>query len=88
MKLNAKPFRTKTMRVTRIEVNDASAVIVTQRSDLNELTLEMVWIAPKVTVKEVEVFDAEHLDLLKDALDIAGELFESWSEDTGKEIAL
>lgn len=47
-----------------------------------------VWDAPYIFVNHENVTDLEHLDLLKDALDMAGELFEKWSEDTGKEIAL
>ena len=46
-----------------------------------------VWDAPYIFVNHEKVTDLEHLDLLKDALDMAGELFEEWSEDTGKEIA-
>ena len=46
-----------------------------------------VWDAPYIFVNRKKVTDLEHLDLLKDALDMAGELFEEWSEDTGKEIA-
>ena len=47
-----------------------------------------VWDAPYIFVNHEKVTDLEHLDLLKDALDMAGELFEAWSEDTGKEINL
>ena len=46
-----------------------------------------VWDAPYIFVNHEKVTDLEHLDLLKDALDMAGELFEEWSKDTGKEIA-
>lgn len=44
-----------------------------------------VWDAPSFR-ESWNLDELEHLDLLKDALDMAGELFEEWSEDTGKEI--
>ncbi len=47
-----------------------------------------VWDVPYIFVHGGKVTELKQLDLLKDALDMAGELFEKWSEDTGKEIAL
>jgi len=45
-----------------------------------------VWDTPYIFVNHEKVTELEQLDLMKDALCMAGELFEEWSEDTGKEI--
>ena len=45
-----------------------------------------VWDAPYITVNNVKVEELEQLDLMIDALCMAAELFEAWSEDAGKEI--
>ncbi len=59
-------------------------VFIEQNIDIDN---PKVWGAPYIFVNHEKVTELEHLDLLKDALDMAGELFEEWSEDTGKEIA-
>jgi hypothetical protein len=45
-----------------------------------------VWDAPYIFVNREKVRELEYLDLLKDAFEMAGELFEEWMNDVGKEI--
>lgn len=68
-----------------IRIDGKTVVFVVQNTHIDN---PKVWDAPYITVNNVKVEDLEHLDLLKGALDMAGELFEKWSEDTGKEINL
>jgi len=86
MKFEVKNLHAKTLRTTGILINDAYAVIVKQRSTTNKETDSVMWFAPTLTVKETALSSAEHADLLKDAIAMATEVFEEWSEDTGKEI--
>ena len=45
-----------------------------------------VWDAPYICVNHEKVTELKHLKSIQAALDMAGKLFEEWSEDTGKEI--
>ena len=67
-----------------IHIDGKTVVFVEQNMNIDNPT---VWDAPYIFVNREKVRELEYLDLLKDALDMAGELFEEWSEDTGKEIA-
>lgn len=83
MELVIPNYDTKTYRKRYFEINGVSMASIMQ------LPLESntsVWDAPQIHMYKFQVLDAEHLDLLKDALEMAGELFEEWSADTGKEI--
>ena len=67
-----------------IRIDGKTVVFVEQNMHIDN---PAVWDAPYIFVNHEKVTELEYLDLLKDALDMAGELFEEWSEDTGKEIA-
>ena len=59
-------------------------VFIEQNIDIDNLK---VWGAPYIFLNSEKVTELEHFKLLQAALDMAGKLFEEWSEDTGKEIA-
>ena len=66
-----------------IRIDGKTIVFIEQNMNIDNPN---VWDAPYIFVNHEKVTELEHLDLLKDALDMASELFEEWSADTGKEI--
>lgn len=67
-----------------IRIDGKTVVFVEQNMHVDN---PAVWDKPYITVNNVKVEELEQLDLMIDALCMAAELFEAWSEDTGKEIA-
>jgi len=66
-----------------IRIDGKTIVFIEQNMNIDNPN---VWDAPYIFVNHEKVTELEHLDLLKDALDMAAELFEKWNEDTNKEI--
>ena len=85
MEITQNDYNTQSSRHRVFGIDDAPALSVWQMPSANDRAL---WSEPRIRTYAVKLMDIEHIDLLKDALDMAGELFEEWSEDTGKEIAL
>ena len=83
MELTQENYNTQSSRHRVFGINGASAVSVVQMPSVDDTTL---WSEPRIRTYAVKLVDMEHADLFKDALELAGELFEKWSEDTGKEI--
>lgn len=87
MNIEVNEFCTKTIRAKKFELDGVLAVVVSQRSTVNKETLAIVWFVPKMTIKEIEVFDDEHFSRLKSVIDMGNNTLQSWMNDVGKEIA-
>lgn len=65
------------------QVDMRTVVYVEQNTNIDNPD---VWDVPYIFVHGGKVAELEKLRLIQSALDMAGKLFEKWSEDTGKEI--
>ena len=83
MELTQENYNTQSSRHQIFRINGASTISVIQMPSVDDTTL---WSEPRMHTFAVRLVDMEHADLFKDALELAGELFEEWSADTGKEI--
>ncbi len=66
-----------------IRIDGKTVVFVEQNMHVDN---PVVWDAPYIFVNHEKVTELKHLKSIQAALDMAGKLFEEWSEDTGKEI--
>lgn len=82
-KVTKKEYRYEDYRVAKISVDESIFISVRQLLGL----IEYKWLTPSVTTIRISITSAEHADQCKDALDMAMEIFEKWSEDTGKEVS-
>ena len=82
MELTIENYHTQTLKRTEIVSDGNSLVTITQRMALDGVT----WEEPRMYTNRIRMMDSDGVNAFKDALDMAGELFEEWSEDTGKEI--
>lgn len=83
MELTQSDYNTQSSRHRVFEIAGVNAVSVWQPPSVSNRSL---WGEPRIRTYAVKLVDMEHADLFKDALELAGELFEEWSADTGKEI--
>ncbi len=67
-----------------IRIDGKTVVFVEQNMHIDN---PAVWDAPYIFVNHEKVAELKYLKSIQAALDMAGKLFEEWSEDTGKEIA-
>lgn len=67
-----------------IRIDGKTVAFVEQNTNIDNPD---VWDVPYIFVHGGKVTELKHLKSIQAALDMAGKLFEEWSEDTGKEIA-
>ena len=83
MEITQNDYNTQSSRHRVFEIAGVNTVSVWQMPSASDRSL---WSEPRIRTYAVKLMDMEHVDLFKDALCMAAELFEEWSEDTGKEI--
>ncbi len=66
-----------------IRIDGKTVVFVEQNMHIDNPS---VWDTPYIFVNNEKVTELKHLKSIQAALDMAGKLFEEWSEDTGKKI--
>ena len=83
MELSQRDYSRFGSRHISTQVDMKTVVYVEQNTNIDNPD---VWDVPYIFVHGGKVTELKHLKSIQAALDMAGKLFEEWSEDTGKEI--